>query len=62
MGMRLAEGVDLTRYPEARSSILSSNIKELVDIGMIAQNEDRLQVTQQGRPVLNAVLRGLLDA
>jgi len=62
MGMRLAEGVDLTRYPEARSSILSSNIKKLVDIGMIAQDDQRLQVTQQGRPVLNAVLRGLLDA
>ena len=62
MGMRLVEGVDLNRYPESNSSSLANNIKVLSDIGMIEQDKNILRVTPQGRPVLNAVLRALLDA
>jgi len=61
MGMRLNEGVDLQRYPDAASDILYRNIKMLTDIDMITLNDSRLKVTPRGRPVLNAVLRGLLD-
>ena len=61
MGMRLNEGVDLQRYPDAASDILYRNINTLTDIGMISLKDSRLKVTPRGRPVLNAVLRGLLD-
>jgi len=61
MGMRLNEGVDLQRYPDTASDILYRNIKTLIDIDMITLNDSRLKVTPRGRPVLNAVLRGLLD-
>ena len=61
MGMRLNEGVDLQRYPDAASDILYRNIKMLTDIDMISLKDSRLRVTPRGRPVLNAVLRGLLD-
>ena len=61
MGMRLNEGVDLQRYPDATSDLLYRNIRTLTDIDMITLNDSRLKVTPRGRPVLNAVLRGLLD-
>ena len=61
MGMRLNEGVDLQRYPDAASDILYRNINTLTDIDMISLKDSRLKVTPRGRPVLNAVLRGLLD-
>ena len=61
MGMRLNEGVDLQRYPDAASDILYRNINTLTDIGMISLKDSRLKVTPRGRPVLNAVLRCLLD-
>ena len=61
MGMRLNEGVDLQRYPDTASDILYRNINTLTDIDMISLKDSRLKVTPRGRPVLNAVLRGLLD-
>jgi oxygen-independent coproporphyrinogen-3 oxidase len=62
MGMRLTEGVDLNRYPEAMTDILYFKINKLKDLGMIQKADGRLIVTPQGRPILNAVLRELLDA
>jgi putative oxygen-independent coproporphyrinogen III oxidase len=62
MGMRLNEGVDLQRHPDVQFDILYKNINRLSEIGMIVLADSRLKVTPLGRPVLNAVLRGLLDA
>lgn len=60
MGMRLREGVDLARLEGFGIDDIRSNIKGLVDIGMVETVAGRLRVTAAGRPVLNAVLRGLL--
>ena len=58
MGMRLTEGVMLERLDIAA---LSSKISYLSDIGMVEIEQGRLRVTAAGRPVLNAVLRVLLE-
>ena len=61
MGMRLAEGVDLERVSTDQMGILSFNINALSELGMVEVSDRRLCVTTQGRPVLNAVLRQLLE-
>jgi oxygen-independent coproporphyrinogen-3 oxidase len=61
MGMRLSEGVDLGRYPETLSETFYNKIKNLGEMGMVYMTENRLAVTPLGRPVLNAVLRDLLE-
>ncbi len=61
MGLRLSEGVDQARLAAFGDDDLSHNINGLVDIGMIGTDAGRLRVTEAGRPVLNAVLRGLLS-
>ena len=60
MGMRLHAGVSMSRL-EAYDHILYNKINYLVDIEMVEMAGDQLRLTQQGRPVLNAVLRKLLD-
>lgn len=60
MGLRLNDGVDLNRLPNAGSNYLN-NINGLIDIGMLSRTENQLKTTTTGRPVLNAVLRQLLD-
>lgn len=60
MGLRLAEGVQLSRIKRFADRDLSININMLVDIGMVEATADHLRVTPVGRPVLNAVLRQLL--
>ena len=61
MGMRLSEGVDLRRYPDEQNDVLLNNINILLNLDMVELANQRLKVTPLGRPVLNAVLRGLLD-
>ncbi|SIT88129.1 oxygen-independent coproporphyrinogen-3 oxidase [Yoonia rosea] len=61
MGMRLREGVDITRFPQLTSEKYVNKINGLVEIGMVTCESERLQLTPQGAPVLNAVLRTLLD-
>ena len=61
MGMRLTEGVDLNRLSSLSDVNYTFNINMLRDIDMVETSNGRLKVTQRGRPVLNAVLRGLLD-
>jgi putative oxygen-independent coproporphyrinogen III oxidase len=58
MGLRLTEGVALDRLDYAS---LSYKIKDLTDMGMVEICDERLRTTARGRPVLNAVLRALLD-
>jgi oxygen-independent coproporphyrinogen-3 oxidase len=61
MGLRLREGVDRTRFADQWDDRLYNNINGLVDMGMIAVDAERLWITPEGRPVLNAVLRQLLE-
>jgi putative oxygen-independent coproporphyrinogen III oxidase len=62
MGLRLREGVRLDRLRALGTGALDSNINALRDIGMVDLDDQRLWVTEAGRPVLNAVLRQLLGA
>lgn len=60
MGLRLSEGVDLSRIETLIERDLTININMLSDIGMVDIVDGRLRTTAAGRPVLNAVLRQLL--
>lgn len=62
MGLRLREGVDLTRYAAlSGKSLPSHKVSELSDLGMIHLKEDRLFVSNQGVMILNAVIEALLS-
>ena len=61
MGLRLSEGVDLNRLESEMFHRIIPKINGLSDIGMVEREQDRLRVTTRGRPVLNAILRHLLD-
>lgn len=57
MGLRMIDGVDLAQVkwkPDPNA------ITELVDMGMLRIKQDRMTVTNQGRPLLNAVIERLL--
>ena len=61
MGLRLKEGVSLSRFEALSGSALASEkLEHLTEIGMISVFGDRLIVTDQGFMVLNAVIEGLL--
>ena len=61
MGMRLAEGLDMTRYERLSGRPLPSDrLQDLQQLGMITISDRTLRATNQGRAVLNAVLRELL--
>ncbi len=62
MGMRLREGVVLSRFADCMNDNYSNNIKSLIDMGFIRYDETTLSLTDRGYPVLNAVLREMLDA
>lgn len=58
MGLRLREGVATSRLD---ITALGPKIADLQQIGMVTLDDGQLCVTAAGRPVLNAVLRHLLD-
>jgi oxygen-independent coproporphyrinogen-3 oxidase len=60
MGLRLREGVEWARLEGFGADDIANNINGLVDIGKVETVDGRLRVTDAGRPVLNAVLRGIL--
>ena len=61
MGMRLVEGIDTDRYATlAGHPLPQDKIHDLLDLGMVSQAGSILSATDQGRAVLNAVLRELL--
>ena len=63
MSLRLSEGTDASRYEMLAGKPMDSNvINGLVDIGMIRCQQGCIIATDQGRMVLNAVLRDLLVA
>ncbi|WP_458792563.1 radical SAM family heme chaperone HemW [Yoonia sp. MH D7] len=61
MGLRLTEGVDLARLGQNEIACFKVKITELAQMGMVSLDGSQLRVTPKGRPVLNAVLRHLLD-
>ncbi len=61
MGLRLSEGVDVARYKNISGHELPQDrMDHLAEIGMVTMSAGRLSATNQGRAVLNAVLRELL--
>ena len=61
MGLRLAEGVDPSRYTAlAGRALPQDRLDQLAELGMIEASNNRITVTRQGRMVLNAILSELL--
>ncbi len=62
MCLRIVEGLDIERYQAlADQPLAQEKLQALSDIGMITIGENRLQATSDGRAVLNAVIRELLE-
>lgn len=61
MGLRLHEGIDLSRYASlAGRPLPSGKVDHLISLGMLDLKGNRISATRQGRMVLNAVLSELL--
>lgn len=61
MGLRLYEGVDMARFAQiAGHDIDPSKLDQLLDLGMIHIDGQRLIVSKQGFNILNAVIEALL--
>lgn len=61
MGLRLSEGVRLTRFEEiAGLPLPSGELSYLQDMGFVLIENGQLKVSGKGRPILNAILRELL--
>ena len=60
MSMRLAEGMDVTRYERLSGAPLPEvAVADLSALGLVELCQGRLRATATGRPVLNAILRAL---
>ena len=60
MGLRLREGLDKARLAANGIDTDAKRIRDLIDLGFVADDAERLRVTDAGRPVLNGVLREIL--
>ncbi len=62
MCLRIAEGLDVGRYEQLSGKQLSlEKLDTLTDLGMLALEGNQLRTTSDGRAVLNAVIRELLE-
>ncbi|MEL6684270.1 MAG: radical SAM family heme chaperone HemW [Pseudomonadota bacterium] len=61
MGMRLHEGVDLSRFQDCINDKFYFKINSLIDLDLVQRDGDNLRLTDKGYPILNAVLREMLD-
>jgi putative oxygen-independent coproporphyrinogen III oxidase len=63
MGLRISEGIDLTRYETLSGKPMAQEkITALTDLGLVhMQGNHRLVATQAGRRILNAVIAELAD-
>ena len=62
MSLRLGEGIDLERYQGlAGKSLQEDRILDLEAHGLVQRVGAQLRATTQGRPLLNALLRSLVD-
>lgn len=63
MSMRLTEGMDMDRYRKLSGSLLDPTvIQDLVGLGVVELQRNRLRATRKGRVVLNAVISKLAGA
>jgi len=61
MGLRLSEGISLTRLRSMSGTALTAEkLEPLRDLGLIVVSDDRLRATPAGRLVLNGILRALI--
>nr|WP_281501777.1 radical SAM family heme chaperone HemW [Aliiroseovarius sp. F20344] len=61
MGLRTAEGIDLDRLGSIHDNAVNHNkIKDLIELSLIDLDGKTLRATENGRPVLNGILRELL--
>ncbi len=61
MGLRIDEGISLTRYTElAEGPLNAAELEPLINDGLLLKQGERLSATAQGRLVLNAVTERLL--
>jgi putative oxygen-independent coproporphyrinogen III oxidase len=59
--LRLKEGASLQRYADlAGTSLPESALAEVLDLGLLHRNHDRIHTTDSGVMMLNGVLRALL--
>jgi len=63
MGLRIDEGISLARFHElAGHELQATELRYLIDDGLLSLERDRLSTTPEGRIVLNAVTERLLLA
>ena len=60
MGLRLAEGVELSRYEALGGTLAAGGLRMLKQQQLVEQHQGRLRVTESGRLVLNAVIAELV--
>lgn len=61
MGIRLTEGLDIDRFEQLFGAPLpAEKIAYLEGLGMVSLSGSQLSATDEGRPVLNAIIRELL--
>jgi oxygen-independent coproporphyrinogen-3 oxidase len=58
MGLRLAEGIDHTRYQALAGRTL--DLAALIDDGLIVEDGAQIKASPRGRLVLNALIAALL--
>lgn len=61
MSMRLAEGMQVSRYLGHGARLPQDRLADLVGLGLVVHQDDRLIATETGRPVLNGILRELAE-
>ena len=61
MGLRLSDGILIQRLSSPSTFPAVSMLDELRESGLIFYDETSLRVTPKGRPLLNAILRKLLE-
>lgn len=62
MGLRLSDGIDPRRFKSlSGKDLLKETVDHLEEIEMIHQGDNRIVVTDQGRMVLNSVIKGFLS-
>ena len=62
MGLRINEGIDLAAYTRlSNRPMKAARIAALSELGLVKQDGSRLQATQAGRRILNAVIAELAE-
>ncbi|WP_417269250.1 radical SAM family heme chaperone HemW [Celeribacter sp.] len=60
MGLRIDDGVTLSRIPSLVNDVFNNKINYLIDDGVVDLKDGRLVVTPDGRPLINAIVKELL--